>query len=124
MLENDDSSLTAEATTAEPTTAEATTAEPTTAEPTTEDSNQSLSLPAEVSQQQRTGQEPVKSSVSNGYDPEWYKKDDRWVKRGMWKSEQDIIKSYYEADKILETKYKPIAKQYDCLLYTSDAADE
>lgn len=52
---------------------------------------------------------------ADAYDPEWYKKDDRWVKRGMWKSEQDIIRSYYEADKVLETKYKPAYKQYEDL---------
>lgn len=47
------------------------------------------------------------------FDYEWYKKDPRWGK--MWKEDRDISKSYFEADKVLETKYKPAFKEYESL---------
>jgi hypothetical protein len=48
-----------------------------------------------------------------GFDYDWWKKDQRFGK--IWKSDKDVIRSAYESDKILETKYKPAYKQYEDL---------
>jgi hypothetical protein len=57
---------------------------------------------------------------AQGFDYEWWKKDQRFGK--IWGKDKksipipvDGVKSWHEADKILETKYKPAYKQYEDL---------
>ena len=78
-----------------------------TATTVTQDTGTTVNPPAQDVQPpaQPAGQS---AGQSTGWD---YKSDPRWGK--IWKSETDIIKSYREADNILETKYKPAYKRYE-----------
>lgn len=65
-------------------------------------------------------QPSVEKAVAQGFDGEWWKKDQRYGK--IWGKDKqvvplpiDAVKSWHEADKILETKYKPAYKQYEDL---------
>ena len=61
-----------------------------------------------------SGQQSAETQKAPAYDPKWYEKDDRWTKRKLWKSPDDIIKSYYHLDKehpILKEKFTGLEKQ-------------
>ena len=68
-------------------------------------------LPTEPQVPQAAAQPAVGKPEAQGFDYEWWKKDPRYGK--IWKTDRDVIKSAYESDKILETKYKPAHKQYE-----------
>jgi len=64
-----------------------------------------------------SGAKEGQQSSGNGdqqpaFDYDWYKKDARWGDGKLWKEDKDISKAYFDADKILETKYKPAYKEY------------
>jgi hypothetical protein len=87
-------------------------------------------LPQGATQNVQPGSQPTAAKVEpQGFDYEWWKKDPRFGK--IWKSDRDVIKSAYESDKILETKYKPAYKQYEGIVkklkefgYDSDKIDD
>jgi len=71
-----------------------------------------LLKPAEQNANEPAGsQQTIGKPENQGFDYEWTKKYPRYGK--IWKSDRDVIKSAYESDKILETKYKPAYKQYE-----------
>ena len=71
------------------------------------------SSPAEVvdNGSQASGQEPAVKSAKPSYDPNWWKNDDRFTKRKLWKAEPDIVKSYFE----LEPQYNKVKGEYTTL---------
>jgi hypothetical protein len=78
----------------------------------TTEGNTVLPTPEAQASTQTTGQQPA-VKTAEAFDYEWWKKDPRFGK--IWKEEKDVFKSAYEADKILETKYKPAYKEYEGL---------
>jgi hypothetical protein len=74
--------------------------------------NNGLQKPDGQASSQTTGQKPAEKTAE-AFDYEWWKKDPRYGK--IWKEEKDVFKSAFEADRILETKYKPAYKEYEGL---------
>ena len=56
---------------------------------------------------QATGQESGAKPVGDVYDPTWWQKDDRTIKRKLWKTEADVVKSYHN----LEPEYNKLKEK-------------
>ena len=78
-----------------------------TTETTVESTLASLTEGAEQKVEQTSGT-TAETTAKPAYDPTWWSKDDRATKRKMWKSEPDVVKSYFE----LEPQYNKVKGEY------------
>jgi hypothetical protein len=78
------------------------------------DSSLSLADEGQFGSLNEGGKQPTETQIKQDYNPEWWKADER-AKRGLFKDERDVIKSYWHLEKEFNSKYKPAFTEYEKL---------
>lgn len=60
------------------------------------------------------GKQSIQTQSKQDYTPDFWKSDER-AKRGLWKTADDVVKSYFHLEKEFNSKYKPAYAEYEKL---------